>query len=345
MSMVNLSKDKPAELPWLISFDEFSSGRAYQGNTEITLRPAALGSTTAINEALALTLTKQAGQTTQAYTITQVSVNGGRAVPRMLVDPPDESWADNYGDGVLYKARADGSFDYQGDDPTDYTAAFNQINAKGSYDLEPVMKLLKFVAKSGDQKFGAELDSYLDVDSFAHYLALQTLLSNSDAMDGPGNNYYLWYNADTERFTVLSWDLNLSSSMSFGGAGQGQPGQNPTPGNQQRGNRQQGTAPQAGNAQPPNGFPGAGGKAGQGGKLSSRGSGALKTRFMANTKFAKLYQQAYTELYQELYASGKAETDLTKIVARAKAAGDTGAGPEAEHITQLLKQTSATSES
>lgn len=41
--MTQLFEDNPEELPWLISFDEYEEGRAYQGMTEIALRPAASG--------------------------------------------------------------------------------------------------------------------------------------------------------------------------------------------------------------------------------------------------------------------------------------------------------------
>src|SRR5699024_2031778 len=122
--MVQLSADSPQELPWLISFDEYVEGRSYQGHTEIALRPAASGSDTALNEALALSLTAESGQTTQDYSFTSVSVNGGDSAARLVLDAPDAQWADAYGNGVLYKGRADGSFDYLGEDPTDYEDSF-----------------------------------------------------------------------------------------------------------------------------------------------------------------------------------------------------------------------------
>src|SRR5699024_8166578 len=122
--MVQLSADSPQELPWLISFDEYVEGRSYQGHTEIALRPAASGSDTALNEALALSLTAESGQTTQDYSFTSVSVNGGVSAARLVLDAPDAQWADAYGNGVLYKGRADGSFDYLGEDPTDYEDSF-----------------------------------------------------------------------------------------------------------------------------------------------------------------------------------------------------------------------------
>ena len=102
------------------------------GMTEIALRPAASGSEVAINEALALELTAESGQITQDYTFTSVTVNGSESAARIVVDTPDEQWADELGSGVLYKARADGSLDYVGDDPTDYKDSFKQINAEGA---------------------------------------------------------------------------------------------------------------------------------------------------------------------------------------------------------------------
>lgn len=215
--MTQLFEDNPEELPWLVSFDEYEEGRAYQGMTEIALRPAASGSEVAINEALALELTAESGQITQDYTFTSVTVNGSESAARIVVDTPDTEWADELGSGVLYKARAGGSLDYVGDDPTEYEDSFKQINAEGAYDLQPVMTLMKFLNESTDEEFAEELDDYVDTESFAKYLATQEILSNNDAMDGPGNNYYLWYDTTEKQFTVLSWDLNLALSGMGGG--------------------------------------------------------------------------------------------------------------------------------
>lgn len=40
-------------------------------------------------------------------------------------------------------------------------------------------------------------------------------MSNTDDIDGPGNNSYLRYNEKTGLMTIVSWDLNLA----FGGLG------------------------------------------------------------------------------------------------------------------------------
>lgn len=348
--MTQLSEDNPEELPWLISFDEYEEGRAYQGMTEIALRPAASGSNVAINEALALELTAESGQVTQDYTFSSVTVNGSQSAARIVVDTPDEQWANELGSGVLYKARADGSLDYVGDDPTDYEDSFKQINAEGAYDLQPVMTLMKFLNESTDEEFAEELDDYVDTESFAKYLATQEILSNNDAMDGPGNNYYLWYDTTEKQFTVLSWDLNMALSGMMGGGGM-QPNtetgaQMPAlpqgmemPGGGMPGGEM--PEPPEGMEMPDGGEPDGGGPEGDmpGG---GSGSGILKERFLDNEEFYAMYEEAYAELYEQLIASGYAEQTLTELATRAEEAGDEGAATLAESISSSLASLSET---
>ena len=344
--MTQLFEDNPEELPWLISFDEYEEGRAYQGMTEIALRPAASGSEVAINEALALELTAESGQITQDYTFTSVTVNGSGSAARIVVDAPDTELADELGSGVLYKARAGGSLDYVGDDPTEYEDSFKQINAEGAYDLQPVMALMKFLNESTDEEFAEELDDYVDTESFAKYLATQEILSNNDAMDGPGNNYYLWYDTTEKQFTVLSWDLNLALFGRGGGMGGGVGGM------QQ--DTETGTATDIDDTattgemptlpdgmempempQPPEGMEMPGGEEGEGaGPSGGSDSGILKERFLDNEEFYAMYEQ--------LIASGYAEETLNELTTRAEEAGDEGAATVAESIRSSLASLSET---
>ena len=78
-------------------------------------------------------------------------MNGGEESARLVVDTPDTQWADSLGEGVLYKARAGGSLEYVGEDPTDYEESFHQINAEGSYDLQPVIDLVRFLDEADDE--------------------------------------------------------------------------------------------------------------------------------------------------------------------------------------------------
>jgi spore coat protein CotH len=331
-----LSVDAPESLPWLISFDHFVKDRTYQGHEQIAVRPDDRSGGTA-NEALALALVGLAGEPTQRFGYTAFTVNDRPTVSRLLVEVPDDGYADDLGHGVLYKALSTSTFAYQGDDPTAYEDDFDQINRTHSHDLDPLIKLLAWVDQSSDAEFVAGLADHVDVDSFASYVALQNLLLNFDDMAGPGKNYYLWYDLDTKRFSVLSWDLNLALSGDanqgpydagrigaggvVGGPGiVGGPGAGGGPGVV--------AVPGGGGAFAGGGA--GGGGAGGGGPGGFRAGNKLKERFLE--LFKPAYEQAYRQAYQTLFAGGGALRALSDLTTTST----TMAGPAAtDQTTQL----------
>ncbi|MFC9836586.1 CotH kinase family protein [Rhodococcus sp. NPDC127530] len=291
--MVTLSAEDPASLPLLISFDRYVSGRAYQGMTQLSVRPGS----PVLNEAVSLSLTAESGQPTQRYAYTTYSVNGSPTQTRLVLEHPDEGYANSLfdSDGVLYKADANSSFTYQGDDQTTYADQFVQINAEGSQDLQPIITLLKWLDGASDEQFDAELADRVDVESFARYVATQNLLVNSDDMAGPGKNYYLWYDLGTRKISVVSWDFNLALS-----------------GNTDAGPHD--SIGMGGGAAPGGGMPGGGG-----------GGNALKERFLASEALASVYEDAYRELYRHLFGSGRAIEILDEIAQTVPASDGLGA--------------------
>ncbi|HJW01062.1 MAG TPA: CotH kinase family protein [Arthrobacter sp.] len=303
-----ISSEVPESLPLLIDFDKYVDGQTDQGLTQLSLRPGS----PVLNEALALALTEASGQATQRYAYTTYSVNGSATQTRLLVENPDEAYADSLFDtaGVLYKSDAESSFTYQGDDLSTYEEQFKQLNAEDTEDLQPIVDFLKWLSEAGDEEFDAELADWVDVESFARYAATMNLRVNGDDMAGPGQNYYLWYDFETKKISIISWDLNLAMTgnataspdeqVSMGGGG---------PGGMQR--------PEGGNddaGAPPAGAP-AGAEADAAAMGGGRGGNELKERFLASDAFASLYDDAYAELYGQLYGSGTAAGLLDQIAA------------------------------
>ncbi|RZE94515.1 CotH kinase family protein [Streptomyces sp. SCA2-2] len=337
MVQYDLSAEKPEELPWLVKIDEYVEGRAYQGEREISLRPGSNGQVP-LNEALSLSLTDTSGQQAERYAFTSVEVNDRPAATRLMVENPDTDYGDEAGDGnaVLYKARAGSSFAYQGDDPSEYESSFKQLNKKGSQDLEPVMKLIKWVENASDEEFARDLDQYVDVESLAAYVATQNLLLNFDDMAGPGKNYLLRYDLDTKKFSVLGWDYNLtfSGDATAGpddatGMGGGMPGGGEAGEGQRPPGAPEGMPEGLPEGMPeglPEGMPegGPGGADVEGGGRGPGGGMAehpLKTRFLETDAFDEVYLTAYQELYQQFYASGTAAKEVKAIAGQARAAG------------------------
>jgi spore coat protein CotH len=317
LSSVALSEAEPENLPWLISFDEFAEGRRYQGHSEIAVRPASASSTFSANEALALSLVADTGQTSQGHVYSTFTVNDRPTTTRLLVEHPDEAYAETeFGsDAVLYKSLSTGSFTDKGDDPTEYETDFQQINRIGSQDLQPVIDLIQWVNSATDEEFTTELGEHLDIDSFARYLATQNLLLNFDDMSGPGRNYYLRYDLETEKFEVITWDLNFA----FGGSadagphdelrmgGLGGPGAAATQPNA--------TQPQAAQPEAAEGEGAAEAGGDQQGQRGPMTGNKLKERFLATPAFKEAYEQAYRVLYQQIYADSGAMRVLDELAA------------------------------
>ncbi|RVW08614.1 spore coat protein CotH [Prescottella agglutinans] len=345
--MASVSADDPTSLPLLLSFDEYVEGRAYQGLTELSVRPG----TPVLNEAMALSLTEATDQPTQRFSYSVYSINDSATTTRLLLEHPDDGYANSLfeSDGYLYKADANSRFAYVDDDQSSYSDQFKQINAVGSGNLQPIISFLKWLDLADDTQFAQELDQWVDVESFARYVATQNLLVNSDDMAGPGQNYYLWYDLDTKKISVVSWDLNLAMTGSTDAGPQDTVSMGPggAPGNAVAGT--EGTAPGGrgvppggagapGGAGRPGGFgvPGGGmpggtgvpdgapapagtagaegaGPVGDGQGGGMRGGNTLKTRFLESDAFADVYEQAYWDLYEQMYAGGRATEILDAL--------------------------------
>lgn len=77
------------------------------------------------------------------YAYSTYSVNGSATQTRLVVENPDEAYADAlFGTaGVLYKSDAESSFIYQGDDLATSEEQFKQLNAKDTEDVQPIVDL------------------------------------------------------------------------------------------------------------------------------------------------------------------------------------------------------------
>lgn len=299
----DLSPDEPEGLPWRIKLDKYVDGQNHEGETDLVVRGN--NTETALNEAVALELLDQAGLATQQASAARFSVNGSDEQLRLVVqNPDDQNWYEVNidGNGVLFKAESGGDYSYRGEDYAAYTDAFdleaNPDDLSDADAYQPLIEFLDFVNNSDDETFAAELGDYLEIESFADYLAIEALLGNTDDIDGPGNNSYLAYDPDTGRFTVIAWDHNLALGTGMGGPGGGMRGGGQTP----RGGQPGGEPPEGGDRT------GAGRPGGGGGPGSV--SNPLAQRFQENEEFATLIEAASTRLQAELIDSGFAAEAL-----------------------------------
>lgn len=223
------------DLPWIIRLNKYVDGQSYKNRTDFVIRSN--NTETSLNEAVALAMLNESGVVAENSAFTRFSANGSEEKLRLVVDTPDDDlWVTDHfdGNGLLYKAAADGDYSYRGTEASDYTDIFKQ--KYGAETITPLATFLEFINNSTDEEFSEKLENYLDVDAFATYLVMQDLVANDDDIDGPGNNSYLYYDNLTKKMTVVAWDQNLSfggmGNMGNGGPGDGtgQPPEMPTDG-------------------------------------------------------------------------------------------------------------------
>jgi len=331
-----LSADDPSGLPWLIRFDKYVEGQNHEGLYDVVIRSN--NTETSLNEAVALDLLELAGLASQNAIAVAFSVNGSESTLRLAIEHPDDVWMDdNFADdGALYKAESTGDYSYRGDDPEAYDEVFDQESGKDNEDLTPLIEFLDFINNADDVTFNAELADHLDIESFTTYLAMQDLIDNFDDINGPGNNSYLYYDSDTEIFTVVAWDHNLAfgvrnnDAFGPGEAPIGGPGGTPIGG-------PGGAQPPGAGLQPPAGGPAEAQLPEAGLPVGGPGEQAnvLVDRFLANPEFSVLYDTALVELDASLYESGIAAEVLTTWVSVLEASDLVTTGTIAEESAQI----------
>jgi len=289
------------ELPFLIKFDEYELGQRYQDYAEIALRVRGhSGDDALLSELLTCYLYRSAGQRAPQAAYAGISMNGETASLYVVAEHIDELYVEKHfpgSDGVLYKAQLGGNFYYRGQDPTEYTQGFEQKTNVNDEDFAPLIEFIRFVNEATDEEFERDLSQYLDVDSFATYLALNNLVVNMDSLGGNGNNYYLYYNPDSEQFTVLVWDMNESFGQ-FWFSNDPNYALDPSYKNVQS-NRQNSTNDFAPNL----------------GLGSFHWNHLLKRRCLENAQFRALYEETYQALFEKIYGQDLISAKIDQLSA------------------------------
>lgn len=116
--------------------------------------------------------------------------------------------------GMLLKPEGTQGLEYKGEDWKDY-AWYEPKTDVSEGDQAALIALTRLIHKADDEQFRREIDSLLDTDQFARFLAANTLLSNMDSFLTQVHNYYLYLPPDTKKFEFLPWDMDLSMGAFF----------------------------------------------------------------------------------------------------------------------------------
>lgn len=112
--------------------------------------------------------------------------------------------------GLLMKPEGVSSVEYHGVDWIDYESLYRPDDKPLVGQSKRVIEFARLVNGSDDKQFRSAIDSYLDVDGFLRFIAVNALIVNLDTLLVMPQNYYLYLHPSNEKFVFFPWDLDIS---------------------------------------------------------------------------------------------------------------------------------------
>jgi spore coat protein CotH/Ca2+-binding EF-hand superfamily protein len=201
-----------------IEFDHYDTELRLLGLKTLNLNAGAMDPTRA-REALSFAVFKAAGVPAPRTAYAEVTLTVPGKYDRELlglytvVEQVDRTFLkDRFqnGKGLLMKPERLRSLEYLGDDWNRYKAQYQPKHDPSEKEARRLIEFVRLVNRAGDEQFRKEIGSYLDVEEFLRFIAVNALLANLDSFFSMGHNFYIYLNPQTNKFVFIPWDMDLS---------------------------------------------------------------------------------------------------------------------------------------
>jgi spore coat protein CotH len=201
-----------------IDLNKFVKGQELSGVTKVNLHNNVTDPSW-MNEPLSYRLYRDAGVPAPrtSYARVYVTVTGKQdkrfAGLYSVVENVDEHFiARNFKNknGALLKPVSTEMFRYLGPDWEKYNQTYDPKTVLTDEQKQRVIEWTRLVTQASDTEFAARLGDFVDLEKFARYMAVMVFLSDMDGILGPGQNFYLYLDPVTHRFTFIPWDQDHS---------------------------------------------------------------------------------------------------------------------------------------
>jgi len=222
-SLKNAWSSGSLELPFKLDFDEFEDespaiqDQRFYGFKQLSLSNN-FNDVTFMRDAVTSDILADAGIASAETAFYELYVDYGEGPVSFglytMIEVIDDTVIDRvFGndDGNIYEADgtaaslAAGTFDV-------ITTSFKKENNKDQADwsdLETLYTVLHSDTRQTDPNaWKAELEAIFDVDTFLHWLAINTVIGNWDTYGAMPHNFYLYNNPETGLLTWIPWDHN-----------------------------------------------------------------------------------------------------------------------------------------
>lgn len=203
-----------------ISFNEYVSGRNYQGVKKINLN-GEHNDPTLIREKLFYDIWQKAGLAERRTSFVRLYINGAYYGLYTNLEEFDKDWLQRvYSEksGNLYKCTWPADLVYKGGDQQLYKNIMSGALTGGrAYELQTntvaddytdLVDLITTLNQPVDASFKSLIEQKLDVDGFLKAMAIDVVSGNWDDYLYNKNNYFLYHRTDNGKFEFISYDTD-----------------------------------------------------------------------------------------------------------------------------------------
>lgn len=229
LSFASTSAAAPLFANFKLKIDTYGAKGAWDGEKTFNFH-AGVVDTSKMREAIAFAVFRAAGvpasrtanaeifftvpgvyQDTSAGLFTIIEDVNKRFLTRVL--PP--------GTGLLMKPEGlRGGVQGTSDNWASYTPTLRPDREATTHEQQRVLEFAHLISQPDVALFRAKIGTYLDVDEFLRFVAVNALIVNMDSYLTGGHNFYLYLDPKDDRFRFIPWDQDLSmGSRSFGPGG------------------------------------------------------------------------------------------------------------------------------
>lgn len=228
-SFMSSSAAAPLFANFKLKIDTYTAKGAWDGEKTFNLHAGVLD-TSKMREAIAFAVFRAAGvpasrtayaelffsvpgvyQETSAGLFTIIEDVNKRFLAHVL--PP--------GTGLLMKPEGlRGGVQGTSDTWASYTPTLRPDRDATPHEQQRVLEFAHLISQTDVALFRAKIGTYLDIDEFLRFVAVNALIVNMDSYLTGGHNFYLYLDPKDDKFRFIPWDQDLSmGSRGFGPGG------------------------------------------------------------------------------------------------------------------------------
>jgi spore coat protein H len=187
-----------------LELDAYAEDQELSNTSDVTLNNS-FSDKSLVRQCLAYGLFTKSGIPAPRCGFAHVSINGRDLGTYVNVEPVKKPFLKAHfssGKGDLYEGA-------MADFRTDFLNGFEKKTNQAT-PVSPLLAGLAAALDKDDQSFLAELPTFLDLDAFLKFWAMESLLGHWDGYAGDLNNFFLYIDPGTNKLTFLPWGPDLT---------------------------------------------------------------------------------------------------------------------------------------